>query len=85
VTRYLGLTLLAQAGLAVGLTLTINARFPELAPIVSTVVLGSVAVSEVIGPISTRYALMKAGEAGLAIDGAPMITGTSRTSVSSSH
>jgi Kef-type K+ transport system membrane component KefB len=85
VTRYLGFALLAQAGLAVGLTLAINARYPEWAPIVSTVVLGSVAVSEVIGPISTRYALMKAGEAGLAIDGAPMMTGMSRPPVSPPH
>lgn len=75
VQRYLGFALLAQAGLAIGLTLTINARYPELAPIISTVVLGSVAISEVIGPISTRFALVKAGEAGLAANGAPMIAG----------
>jgi hypothetical protein len=67
--------LLAQAGLAIGITLTINARYPEWAPIVSTVVLGSVAVYEVIGPISTRFALVRSGEAGLAVNGAPMIAG----------
>ena len=87
VRRYLGFALLAQAGLAIGLTLTINARYPEWAPVVSTVVLGSVAVYEVIGPISTRFALIKAGEAGLAVNRAPMIAGpgTSTVPASSTH
>ena len=63
VRRFLGLALLAQAGLAVGITLAINARYPALAPIVSTIVLASVAVYEVIGPIGTRFALVRSGEA----------------------
>jgi Kef-type K+ transport system membrane component KefB len=74
VRRYLGFGLLAQAGLAVGLTLTINARYPEWAATVSAVVLGSVVVYEMIGPISTRFALMQAGEVGLAANGAPAVS-----------
>ena len=66
VQRYLGFGLQAQAGLAVGLTLTVNARYPQFAPIVSTVVLASVAVFEMVGPASTRFALVRAGEAGAA-------------------
>jgi Kef-type K+ transport system membrane component KefB len=66
VARFLGLALLAQAGLAIGLTLSINARFPDYAAVVTTVVLAAVAVSEIIGPISTRFALIRSGEAGLA-------------------
>lgn len=66
VQRLIGYALLAQAGLAVGLTFAINARYPELAPVISTIVLASVAVYEVIGPISTRFALVRAGEAGKA-------------------
>jgi hypothetical protein len=69
VQRYLGFALLAQAGLAIGLTLAINQRFPDLAPVVSTVILAAVAVSEIIGPISARYALVASGEAGLARPG----------------
>lgn len=64
VQKFLGLGLLAQAGLAVGLTLAVNARYPEFAPTVSTVVLASVAVFEMIGPASVRFALVRAGEAG---------------------
>jgi len=66
VTKYLGLALQAQAGLAVGLTLVINNRYPAYAGVVSTVVLASVVVFEIIGPASTRFALVRAGEAGLA-------------------
>ena len=62
VQRYLGLTLLAQAGLAVGLTISTEHRFPEYAPAVSAIVLASVAIYELFGPISTRWALMRSGE-----------------------
>jgi Kef-type K+ transport system membrane component KefB len=75
VQQYLGLALLAQAGLAVGLALTVSSRFGEWAPVVTTVVLGSVAIYEIVGPFSTRFALVRAGEVGLAVDGAPMVGG----------
>ena len=68
VRRFLGFALQAQAGLAVGLTLAVNSRYPQLAPIVSTVVLASVTVFEMVGPASTRFALVRSGEAGLAGD-----------------
>jgi hypothetical protein len=65
----------AQAGLAVGLTLTVNARYPQFASVVSTVVLSSVVLFEMIGPASTRFALVRAGEAGAKREagGAPLI------------
>jgi Kef-type K+ transport system membrane component KefB len=66
VQKFLGFGLQAQAGLAVGLTLAVNNRYPQFAPVVSTVVLSSVAVFEMLGPASTRFALVRSGEAGLA-------------------
>ena len=66
VRNYLGFALQAQAGLAVGLTLAVNSRYPEYAPTVSTVVLASVVVFEMVGPASTRLALVRSGEAGMA-------------------
>jgi len=63
VRRYLGLTLLAQAGLAVGLTISAEHRFPDIAPAVVAIVLASVAIYEMFGPITTRWALMRSGEA----------------------
>jgi len=62
VQRYLGFALLAQAGLAVGLTIAVNRRFPEHAAMISTIVLASVVVHEMFGPISVRFAIMRAGE-----------------------
>lgn len=52
--RLLGLSILAQAGLAVGLVLVTRQRFPELAPTVTTVVLGAIEVFEIAGPLSAR-------------------------------
>jgi Kef-type K+ transport system membrane component KefB len=66
VRKFLGFALQAQAGLAVGLTLAVNSRYPQFAPVVTTIVLASVVVFEMLGPASTRFALMRAGEAGVA-------------------
>lgn len=66
VQRFLGFGLMAQAGLAVGLTIAIEQRYESFSPIVTTVVLAAVAVFEMVGPISTRFALVQAGEAGRA-------------------
>jgi Kef-type K+ transport system membrane component KefB len=63
VQRYLGLALLAQAGLAVGLTIATERRFPDLAPEVTAIILASVVVYEMFGPLSTRFALVRSGEA----------------------
>lgn len=60
--RWLGLGLMAQAGLAIGLTLVINRQFPEYAAVVTTVVLASVIVYEIVGPISARFAIIGSGE-----------------------
>ena len=62
VQRFLGLSLLAQAGLAIGLTLAVNHRYPDFAEEVTTVVLAAVAISEIIGPIATRVAIDRSGE-----------------------
>jgi Kef-type K+ transport system membrane component KefB len=60
--RLLGLSIFAQAGLAVGLVLVTRERFPDIAPTVTTVVLGAVVVFEIAGPLSARFALDRTGE-----------------------
>jgi Kef-type K+ transport system membrane component KefB len=62
VQRALGFGLLSQAGLAVGLTLTIGTRFPDLAPTVNTVVLAAVVIFEIVGPLGARLILVRNGE-----------------------
>jgi Kef-type K+ transport system membrane component KefB len=63
VQRLLGFGLIAQAGLALGLVVTINRRYPALAPGVATVVLAAVAISELVGPIAIRLVIVRSGEA----------------------
>ncbi len=69
--RYLGLGLLSQAGVAVGLALTVANEFgaPEygdigksLATLTITTVAATTIIFEIIGPITTKIALSKAGE-----------------------
>jgi Kef-type K+ transport system membrane component KefB len=62
VQRLLGLSIFAQAGLAVGLVLVTRERFPDIAPTVTTVVLGAVVIFEIAGPLSARIALDRSGE-----------------------
>ncbi len=63
VQRYLGPALLAQAGLAIGLMITAERRFPEYSATITTVILSVVAVFEMIGPVGARLAILRAGEA----------------------
>ena len=64
VRSHVGMSLLAHAGLAVGLTLTIQRRLPELVPAVVTVVLSAVVVYEIFGPLGVRLAIQRSGETG---------------------
>jgi len=62
IKKYLGLTLLPQAGVAIGMASLVSARFPTLGAQVNTIVLAGVLVFELVGPIITKIALTKAGE-----------------------
>ncbi|MBR7041177.1 MAG: cation:proton antiporter [Clostridia bacterium] len=62
IRHYLGLTLLPQAGVAIGMASLVSARFPSLASQVNTIVLAGVLVFELVGPVITKIALRKAGE-----------------------
>ena len=57
-----GLTLVPMAGMAIGLVQSTEALYPEFAAPLSAIVLGAVAVLETVGPISTEWALKRAGE-----------------------
>ncbi|MCP5093463.1 MAG: cation:proton antiporter [Gammaproteobacteria bacterium] len=61
--RRMGLALLPQAGVAIGMALLASQRFPELKDTILPVVLGSTVVFELIGPVITRRILMRMGEA----------------------
>lgn len=61
IVKYLGITLLPQAGVALGMAIKAEALGPEGA-IVANITLFSVLIYELVGPFLTKIALMKAGE-----------------------
>ena len=65
VVRYLGLAMIPQAGVAIGLIFLIrgDASLSAYTSIIIPVVLGSVVLSELTGPVCARIAVEKAGEA----------------------
>lgn len=70
VAKYIGLGLLSQAGVAVGLVLNAKNFLPET--VGSTLVngiLGAVVLNELISPFVIRFALKRTGEAGQARNG----------------
>jgi Kef-type K+ transport system membrane component KefB len=60
--RWMGLALMPQAGIALGLALMASQQFPQMGETVLPVVIGSTVVFELGGPVLTRRALLKAGE-----------------------
>jgi Kef-type K+ transport system membrane component KefB len=73
VQKYLGLGLLSQAGVAVGLAITSAERFAALGPegealgaLVINVITASTFIVQIIGPIGVKFAITRAGEVGQA-------------------
>ncbi|MEE9553843.1 MAG: cation:proton antiporter [candidate division Zixibacteria bacterium] len=62
VRNNIGLGLLPQAGVAIGLAITVAEKNPELGEIISAVILSSVVIYESVGPLLTKIALGRAGE-----------------------
>lgn len=60
--RWLGLGLVPQAGVALGMALYVKAYFPELGGLILPVIIGSTIVYELIGPLCTKLAISRAGE-----------------------
>ena len=66
-TRWLGLAMLPQAGVAIGLALIAAQRFEHLAEAILSITLTSTVVLEVISPMVTRRALRRVGETNKAV------------------
>jgi Kef-type K+ transport system membrane component KefB len=60
--RWMGLALWPQAGVALGMALLASYHLPEFKAVIMPVVIGSTIIFELIGPVMTRKALIKAGE-----------------------
>ena len=61
VCKYLGVTLLPQAGVALGMCITARQLGPE-SDLIRNIILFSVLVYELVGPVLTKQALTKAGD-----------------------
>lgn len=69
IRKYLGLGILSQAGVAIGLALSVKQEFAELGPIgadvgniVITTVTATSIIFEIVGPVLAKTGLRKAGE-----------------------
>ena len=62
IRKYLGLTLLPQAGVAIGMAQVVITKLPEYGAEIRAVVLCATLVYELIGPVITCIALERSGE-----------------------
>ena len=63
IQKYLGITLLPQAGVALGMSITVlNSGFGEEGIMIRNIVLFGVLIYELFGPMMTKIALTKAGD-----------------------
>lgn len=62
IQKYLGITLLPQAGVALGMSVTVAAEFGAEGAVIRNIVLFAVLVYELVGPLMTKMALTAAGD-----------------------
>ncbi len=60
---WLGLAMLPQAGVALGMALIAVQRVPEIGAVIMPVVVAATVLFEIVGPVITRQALRRTGEA----------------------
>lgn len=63
VRKYLGLGLVPQAGVALGLSLLVRQQLGDVGSIISTTIVATTVIYELIGPACSKFAIIKAGEA----------------------
>ena len=69
ISKYLGFTLFSQAGVALGLAVSIEETFlgtiyESQAHLILTTITGTIIIVQIIGPLLVRWAIHRAGEAG---------------------
>jgi Kef-type K+ transport system membrane component KefB len=62
ICKYLGPTLMPQAGVALGLIVAAGNVVPEYAPQIRVIILCSTFIYSIIGPVAAKIALVKSGE-----------------------
>ncbi|MDD2492426.1 MAG: cation:proton antiporter, partial [Bacilli bacterium] len=62
IRNYLGLALLPQAGVAIGMAKISSEALPKYSAQILAVVLCATLIYELVGPVVTKFALKKAGD-----------------------
>ena len=62
IRKYLGITLMPQAGVAIGMAQLVLTQLPQYGPQIQAVVLCATLIYELVGPVCTKIALTKAGD-----------------------
>ena len=62
IRKYLGLALLPQGGVSIGLLVIVSSTMMTMYPLISTIIMLSILVYETSGPIFAKIAISKAGE-----------------------
>jgi Kef-type K+ transport system membrane component KefB len=62
VAQNLGLALLAQGGVSIGLSILVRQQLPQYSAAITTIIMFSVLIYEISGPILAKIALQRAGE-----------------------
>ncbi|MBO4453218.1 MAG: cation:proton antiporter [Clostridia bacterium] len=62
IVKYLGITLLPQAGVALGMSVTAETLGGGIGTLIRNITLFAVLIYELVGPVLTKYALTKSGD-----------------------
>jgi Kef-type K+ transport system membrane component KefB len=62
IKKYMGLALMAQAGVAIGLAMMAKANLPHTGGTILNTIIATTVIYEIMGPVATRYSLIKAGD-----------------------
>ncbi len=60
IKKYMGLALMSQAGAAIGLAMMAKVNLPQTGGAILNIIIATTVIYEILGPIATRYALLKA-------------------------
>jgi Kef-type K+ transport system membrane component KefB len=62
IQKYLGLALLPQGGISIGLSVIVMQELPQYATLITTIIMASVLVYETFGPLFAKISIEKSGE-----------------------
>jgi Kef-type K+ transport system membrane component KefB len=62
IKKYMGLALMAQAGVAIGLAMMAKVNLPHTGGAILNTIIATTVIYEILGPMATRYSLIKAGD-----------------------